>query len=75
MSYEGVPGVVNVEEALGETTLVVEPAGLIDGLHHLRDEEGFNFLSDVAAADYLGWGAKGVSGYIGPQPVATSTCR
>jgi NADH:ubiquinone oxidoreductase subunit C len=22
-------------------------------------------LSDIAAADYLGWGAKGVSGYIG----------
>ncbi len=65
MSYEGVPGVVNVEEALGETTLVVEPAGLIAACTYLRDEEGFNFLSDVAAADYLGWGAKGVSGYIG----------
>jgi NADH-quinone oxidoreductase subunit C len=32
---------------------------------HLRDELGFDFLSDVAAADYLGWGGKGVSGYIG----------
>jgi NADH:ubiquinone oxidoreductase subunit C len=32
---------------------------------HLRDELGFNFLSDVAATDYLGWGAEGVSGYIG----------
>jgi NADH/F420H2 dehydrogenase subunit C len=31
---------------------------------HLRDELGFDFLSDVAAADYLGWGHKGVSGYI-----------
>jgi NADH:ubiquinone oxidoreductase subunit C len=32
---------------------------------YLRDELGFDFLSDVAAADYLGWGDKGVSGYIG----------
>jgi NADH:ubiquinone oxidoreductase subunit C len=31
----------------------------------LRDELGFNFLSDVAAADYHGWGGDGVSGYIG----------
>ena len=26
---------------------------------HLRDEEGFNFLSDITAADYLGWGGDG----------------
>jgi len=32
---------------------------------YLRDEEGFNFLSDVSTADYLGWGDKGVSGNIG----------
>jgi NADH/F420H2 dehydrogenase subunit C len=36
----------------------------VDAALHLRDELGFDFLSDVAAADYLGWGAKGVSGYI-----------
>ncbi len=54
-----------VEECLGETTLVVEPAGLVEACTHLRDEEGFNFLSDISAADYLGWGSKGVSGYIG----------
>ncbi len=65
MGFEAVPGVVNVEEALGETTLVVEPTGLIEACTYLRDEEGFNFLSDVAAADYLGWGTTGVSGYIG----------
>jgi NADH-quinone oxidoreductase subunit C len=57
--------VVSVEESLGEATLVVEPADLIEACAHLRDEEGFNFLSDIAAADYLGWGSKGVSGYIG----------
>jgi NADH/F420H2 dehydrogenase subunit C len=28
-------------------------------------EQGFNFLADVAAADYLGWAGQGVAGYIG----------
>jgi NADH:ubiquinone oxidoreductase subunit C len=60
-----VPGQVDVKEAHGETTIVVEPARLIEAALHLRDEEGFNFLSDVSAADYLGWGEKGVAGYIG----------
>src|SRR5207249_4442877 len=43
----------------------VDTPRLVDAALHLRDELGFNFLSDVAATDYLGWGAKGVSGYIG----------
>jgi NADH-quinone oxidoreductase subunit C len=64
-SWEAVPGVVSVKEQHGETTLVVERERLIEACTHLRDEEGFNFLSDVSAADYLGWGATGVSGYIG----------
>ena len=64
MSYDEVPGFVRVEEQYGETTVIVEPASLVDAALHLR-EAGFNFLSDVAAADYLGWGAKPVSGYIG----------
>ena len=38
---------------------------MVDAALHLRDELGFNFLSDLAAADYLGWGKAGVSGYIG----------
>jgi len=63
--YEGVPGVTEVVEAHGETTVVVETERLVDACVHLRDEEGFNFLSDVSAADYLGWGEAGVSGYIG----------
>ncbi len=63
--YEGVPGLVETREAHGETTLVVDPARLVDACLHLRDEEGFNFLSDVSPADYLGWGEKGVAGYIG----------
>ena len=60
-----------MKEAHGETTIVADPARLVDAPRlpeaalHLRDELGFNFLSDVAAADYFGWGGKGVSGYIG----------
>jgi len=56
---------VEVQERYGETTLVVDTPRLVEAALHLRDELGFNYLSDVAATDYLGWGAKGVSGYIG----------
>jgi NADH:ubiquinone oxidoreductase subunit C len=45
--------------------LVVDPSRLEEACTYLRDEEGFNFLSDVSAADYLGWSKPGVSGYIG----------
>jgi NADH:ubiquinone oxidoreductase subunit C len=38
---------------------------LLDACTYLRDELGFDFLSDVSAVDYLGWAGKGVSGYIG----------
>jgi len=54
-----------VREAHGETTIVVEPARLVDAATSLRDEHGFAFLADVSAADYLGWGGSGVAGYIG----------
>jgi NADH-quinone oxidoreductase subunit C len=67
MAWEGVPGLLEAKEAYGETTLVVEPGQLVEACRHLRDEEGFNFLSDVTAADYLGWGSKGVAGYIGTR--------
>jgi NADH-quinone oxidoreductase subunit C len=62
--WDAVPGLVEVKEAYGETTLVVEPERLLDALTHLRDEDGFNFLSDLSPADYLGWGEPGVAGYI-----------
>ena len=65
MTYAGVPGVVETREALGETTLVVDPARLVEACTSLRDEHGFNFLSDIAAADYLGWGEQEVAGYVG----------
>ena len=64
-TWDQVPGHVSTSEALGETTIVVERDALVDACTYLRDEEGFNFLSDVSAADYLGWGGAGVSGYIG----------
>lgn len=63
--YAGVPGLVETREALGETTLVVDPARLLEACTVLRDDHGFNFLSDIAAADYLGWGEQEVAGYIG----------
>jgi NADH:ubiquinone oxidoreductase subunit C len=64
-TYEGVPGLVDSKEEHGETTLVVDAARLVEACVHLRDAEGFNFLSDITAVDYLGWGGTGVAGYIG----------
>jgi NADH-quinone oxidoreductase subunit C len=64
-TYAGVPGVVETREALGERTLVVDQARIVEACTYLRDEHGFNFLSDIAAADYLGWGEQEVAGYIG----------
>jgi len=63
VSYEDVPGHLETKEAYGETTVVVEPARLVQAARHLRDNEGFNFLSDISPADYLGWGERGVAGY------------
>jgi NADH:ubiquinone oxidoreductase subunit C len=65
LNYRGVPGLVEVKEAHGETTVVVDPPRLVEAALHLRDELGFNFLSDISPTDYHGWGVKGVSGYIG----------
>jgi NADH-quinone oxidoreductase subunit C len=60
-----VPGLVETVEGHGETTYVVELVSLFDAATYLRDEQGFNFLADLTATDYLGWGGSGVSGYIG----------
>ena len=65
MSLEAVPGLVETKEAYGETTLVVDPARLLEACTYLRDEEGFDMLVDLTAVDYLGWASKGVAGYIG----------
>ena len=65
MAFEGLPGLFETREAFGETTLVVDPGRLVEACMSLRDEHGFEMLIDIAATDYLGWGAPGVSGYIG----------
>jgi NADH:ubiquinone oxidoreductase subunit C len=38
---------------------------LVEASLHLRDDEGFDFLSDIAATDYLGWDDRRVAGYVG----------
>jgi NADH:ubiquinone oxidoreductase subunit C len=63
--FNGLPGYVEERAQVGETTVVVEPGELLGAAASLRDEHGFNFLSDITAVDYLGWGGEGVSGYLG----------
>jgi NADH:ubiquinone oxidoreductase subunit C len=63
--WDEVPGLAEVKMQVGETTLVVDADDLIDAATYLRDDAGFNFLSDITAVDYLGWGEAGVSGYLG----------
>ena len=65
MSVESTPGLVEVREAHDEQTVVVEVGSLIEAATFLRDEEGFNFLSDITPIDYLTWADHGVSGYFG----------
>ena len=65
MTYEGVPGLVETREAYGETTLVVDAAHIAEACAALRETHGFSMLVDISPVDYLGWGTKGVAGYIG----------
>ena len=65
MAYEDVPGFTSERVAFGETTVTVEPAELVDAALHLRDAHEFRFLSDISAADYLGWGEAPTAGYWG----------
>ncbi len=67
MAWEGVPGLLEVKEDRGETTLVVETDQLVAACEHLREEYGFNLLSDITPTDYLGWpaGYASVAGYYG----------
>ena len=60
-----VPGLVETVEEHGETTLVVDPARIVEACLHLRDEGGYNVLVDLSGVDYLGWGSTDVAGYIG----------
>jgi NADH-quinone oxidoreductase subunit C len=52
-------------EEHGETTLVVDPARLVEACRYLRDELEFRFLSDISAVDYLGWDERKVAGHWG----------
>ena len=61
----GAPGVVETIESYGETTLVVDPARIVETCTHLRDAEGYNELVDLSGVDYLGWASTDVAGYIG----------
>ena len=63
--YKQVPGLVEVREAFGETTLVVERERMNEAALHLRDKLGFNYLTDVTSADYLGWGGGEAAGSWG----------
>ena len=63
--WDGVPGLKDEKVQIGETTLVVDADDLLAAATSLRDDHGFNFLSDITAVDYLGWAGEGVSGYIG----------
>ena len=67
MTFEGIPGLVETRVSFGETTLVVDSARIVEACTYLRDEEGFNYLSDISAADYLGWpdSTSRVAGYTG----------
>jgi NADH-quinone oxidoreductase subunit C len=67
VSLDAVPGLVETREEHGETTLVVETGRLVEACTYLRDDDGYNFLSDITPVDYLGWGGKGVAGYIGTR--------
>jgi NADH-quinone oxidoreductase subunit C len=66
-SLEGLPGLVETRESRGETTVVVERERLPEAARWLRDEAGFNFLSDVSPADYLEWDRPRVAGYWGDR--------
>ena len=63
--WDALPGFVEERRLVGETTVVVEPSDLLAAAATLRDDHGFNFLSDITAVDYLGWASEGVSGYVG----------
>ncbi len=63
--WSAVPGLLELTERHNERTVTVGLSQLLEAAAYLRDEGGFNFLADITAVDYLGWGEAGVSGYIG----------
>jgi NADH:ubiquinone oxidoreductase subunit C len=69
LDADAIPGFASRRDEHGETTVVVDAERLVEAASYLRDELGFTLLADVAGADYLGWGGKGVAGYWGSPPV------
>jgi NADH/F420H2 dehydrogenase subunit C len=65
VTYSELPGYIGEKEAFGETTVTIEAARIRDACRAARDELGFRMLVDIVATDYLNWGSRGVSGYIG----------
>jgi len=65
LSWEQIPGFLSQKDAHGETTVVVETERLVEAATYLRDEAGFDFLSDITPTDYLGWEQARVAGYWG----------
>ena len=66
------PGVVRDEGAVRRDDARRRPAAAGRGLHcTCATSEGFNFLADIAAADYLGWGEPRTS----PATSATASGR
>ena len=63
--FEEMPGFVSMRESGDMPTVVVETGQLREACLYARDGLGFDVCVDVVATDYLGWGGKGVSGYIG----------
>jgi NADH:ubiquinone oxidoreductase subunit C len=64
VNWNDLPGFVAVKESFGDTTVTVEREQIRAACARARDD-GFTFLADIVTTDYLGWGDKGVSGYIG----------
>jgi NADH:ubiquinone oxidoreductase subunit C len=63
--WEDAPGFVSVREGREMPTVTIATERVREAAAYARDELGFDVCVDVVATDYLGWGAKGVAGYIG----------
>lgn len=63
--WEALPGYVAHRDGPDMPTVTIETGRIRDACLHARDRLDFAMCVDVVAADYLGWGGTGVSGYIG----------
>ena len=63
--WQRMPGYLSHREGPEMPTVTIATDRIREACEHARDELGFDMCVDVAATDYLGWGGKGVSGYIG----------